>query len=147
MPYCKVCHSAGKPEEVYKSHYVRQTPHPNSPLTCPTILNNVCKHCNKTGHFISTCPVLKRERKIEREAICLKRKRILEDKDEKVSVSRPDNNRFAGLYDSDDEDIIIPKLSSEPESFKTTIVAPVKQPTSRGLSWVALMDDSDSDEE
>ena len=73
-------------------------------------------------------------------------KRFLEDKDVKVTV-RPDNNRFAGLYDSDDEDIIIPKPSPEPESFKTTIVAPVKQPTSRGLSWVALMDDSDSDEE
>jgi len=73
-PFCKVCRDAGKPESEYTSHFVKDQPGPNGKVTCPTLLNQACRICNKTGHTSSYCPQYRRreeprreERYIERE--------------------------------------------------------------------------------
>ena len=65
-PFCKVCKDFGKHESVFTSHFVRQTTHPNSPVTCPTILNNVCQYCGEKGHFVSSCSLKKTQLKEEK---------------------------------------------------------------------------------
>jgi len=50
-PFCKVCYDAKRPASEYESHYVRETPNPNSKVTCPIILNSVCNKCGKKGHI------------------------------------------------------------------------------------------------
>jgi Nanos RNA binding domain len=54
-PYCKVCHDAGRPSSEYTSHYVKDQPGPNGKVVCPTLLNQACRICNKTGHTSSYC--------------------------------------------------------------------------------------------
>jgi hypothetical protein len=52
---CKFCKDAGKPYEVYTSHFVRESADPNSKIVCPTILAMECRFCFKKGHTISKC--------------------------------------------------------------------------------------------
>jgi hypothetical protein len=69
-PFCKVCRDAGRPEKEYTSHYVKDQPGPNGKVVCPTLLNQACRICNKTGHTSSYCPQYRsrrEERYIERE--------------------------------------------------------------------------------
>lgn len=54
-PFCKVCCDAGRPEKEYTSHYVKDQPGPNGKVICPTLLNQACRICNKTGHTSSYC--------------------------------------------------------------------------------------------
>ena len=74
VKHCPVCAKAGMPEEVYSSHYVRETRDPSSRVTCPTIKFNKCGKCGKTGHFSSTCKVTERVAKpvvIKKEKVAL----------------------------------------------------------------------------
>ena len=69
-PYCKVCYDAGRPEKEYTSHFVKDQPGPQGKVICPTLLNQACRICNKTGHTSSYCPQYRsrrEERYIERE--------------------------------------------------------------------------------
>ena len=73
-PFCKVCRDAGRPEKEYTSHYVKDQPGPQGKVICPTLLNQACRICNKTGHTSSYCSQYRRreeprreERYIERE--------------------------------------------------------------------------------
>jgi hypothetical protein len=61
-PYCKVCYDAGRPEKEYTSHYVKDQPGPNGKVICPTLLNQACRICNKTGHTSSYCPQYRQRR-------------------------------------------------------------------------------------
>ena len=60
MPYCAVCHKAGQPESVYTSHFVRQTPHKDSPVL-PARSQQRMQILHETGHFASGCPLLRKE--------------------------------------------------------------------------------------
>jgi hypothetical protein len=53
--FCKVCQDAGKPESVYTNHNVRQTQDKNSPVTCPTLLSQICRNCGIAGHSPKYC--------------------------------------------------------------------------------------------
>jgi len=59
--HCSICANAGFPEEVYSSHYVRETRDIASRVTCPLLKNNICSRCGKKGHFVSSCKVVFRE--------------------------------------------------------------------------------------
>jgi len=65
-PYCKVCHDAGKEEAIYTSHYVKSEPGPKGKVTCPTLLQQLCKYCSKQGHTITYCPEVKKQEKMDK---------------------------------------------------------------------------------
>jgi hypothetical protein len=104
--YCKVCHDAGKPESVYRSHFVRASPEPTAKVLCPTLLALECGFCGNCGHTPQYCKVLKDKQKIE------KRQQAFAKADEKAAkpASKPakvQTNVFAAFADdSDDEEQI-----------------------------------------
>jgi hypothetical protein len=68
-PYCKFCHDTGKPESIYRSHYVKTAPGPNGVIVCPTLANQECRYCHQKGHTVKHCSVLEeRKKQEEREA-------------------------------------------------------------------------------
>ena len=112
--YCKVCHDAGKPESVYRSHFVRASPEPTAKVVCPTLLALECGFCGNCGHTPQYCKVLKDKQKIE------KRQQAFAKADEKAAKPAPkpakvQTNVFAAFADdSDDEEPI--KVSNKPSS-------------------------------
>lgn len=50
--YCKVCFDAGKPEEVVKSHWVKNQ---FGMVICPTLLTQNCLRCGFIGHTPAYC--------------------------------------------------------------------------------------------
>ena len=56
--FCKVCHDAGKPENIYTSHFVRASPSQDAPVVCPTLLAQPCRYCSVPGHTVKYCPTL-----------------------------------------------------------------------------------------
>ena len=61
-PCCKVCKDAGKSENEYSSHYVKDL---TGQVTCPTLLSQECRFCNKKGHTISHCSELAKKKEKE----------------------------------------------------------------------------------
>jgi hypothetical protein len=55
---CKFCKDAGKSEQEYTSHFLRESKDPNSRITCPTLLTIECRFCFKKGHTVSKCEKL-----------------------------------------------------------------------------------------
>jgi len=60
--FCKVCFDAGKDEQCYTGHFVKDRPGPNGKIVCPTLLSTECRYCKETGHFKSHCPALARRK-------------------------------------------------------------------------------------
>jgi Nanos RNA binding domain len=54
--FCKVCYDAGHPFADYTDHFVKDQPGPDGKVVCPTLLNQACRICAKTGHTSSYCP-------------------------------------------------------------------------------------------
>ena len=54
--YCKVCFDAGKPEEVFTSHTVKNQ---FGMVTCVTLLEHHCESCGCIGHTPKYCPAPK----------------------------------------------------------------------------------------
>ena len=54
--YCKVCFDAGKPEEVFTSHTVKNQ---FGMVTCVTLLEHNCESCGCIGHTPKYCPAVK----------------------------------------------------------------------------------------
>jgi hypothetical protein len=65
--FCKVCFDAGKTEEEYTSHYVRDQPGPQGVVVCPHLLSISCRYCKNKGHTPKGCPVLKAKNENEEE--------------------------------------------------------------------------------
>ena len=59
---CKFCKDAGKPEEEYMSHFIRESRDPESRITCPTLLAIECRFCFKRGHTVSKCAKLAKQK-------------------------------------------------------------------------------------
>ena len=142
-PFCKICCDLGKPKSVYTSHYVRKTPHPESMITCPVLLANVCRHCNMTGHFTGSCPKAKREERQRREERIAeerqRRKQVERVKNDSESSRRASKNAFAAIYeDSDNEDEVVQCVVVESRPI-------VKR--KRILNWADADSDSESEEE
>lgn len=101
-PYCKVCHDAGKPLSMYTSHFVRQSPDPNSRVVCPTLLSQKCAICSKTGHTQSRCQMIAQSQRTEERCM-----RMRADNDRKENPGKPTNtitNPFEYLVNSDDDE-------------------------------------------
>jgi hypothetical protein len=61
-PCCKVCKDAGKSENEYSTHYVKDL---NGQVTCPTLLNQECRFCSRKGHTTSHCSELAKKKEKE----------------------------------------------------------------------------------
>lgn len=134
--FCKVCKDMGKPESVWKSHYVRQTPHPDSPVTCPTILNNVCNYCNIKGHTISTCVKKKKDLKAS------KLNFFKENKQKSIVVNNVSVVKTKNIFDALNDD------SDDERDDECHVVEPIVFPKKRSMNWALMVDsDSESDEE
>lgn len=141
--FCKICFDLRKPKSVYTSHYVRKTPHPESVITCPVILANVCRHCNMTGHFTGSCPKAKREeRQRKNERFVEERQRRKHEervKNDSESSRQVSKNSFAAIYeDSDDEDEVVQCVVAESRPIvKREMI----------LNWADVYSDSEGEEE
>ena len=146
---CTVCKSRGLPESVWKSHNVRKTPHPESMVTCPTILNNKCSHCKEIGHLVSRCPVLKMDEKYEKRVAYKERVESFKAKPKTVVVSETPKNAFAALMedsDSEVEDCVEPVVLKRVQ--KTMTWSDVQETIvlkKRPFNWADA--DSDSEDE
>ena len=98
QPFCKVCQDSGKPENVFKSHFTRETPDPTSRVICPTLLEQECRFCYKRGHTVKYCKEAKNANNVRTQV-------------KKVSAPAPraqvpaqlTKNSFAAAFGSDDE--------------------------------------------
>ena len=122
-PYCKVCHDTGKPESIYRSHYVKTAPGPNGVIVCPTLANLECRYCHQKGHTVKHCTVLEeRKKQEEKEA---KRKEKKQEpaaiKEKVITTEIINNNMYAYLQDEDDE----PTIQQPEPSIQEPEPAPV----------------------
>jgi hypothetical protein len=65
--FCKVCFDASLPVADYTNHFVKDQPGPNGKVVCPTLLNQACRICQKTGHTSSYCTQYRRREEPRRE--------------------------------------------------------------------------------
>jgi len=132
-PFCKVCFDAGKPEQEYTSHFLKDRPGPNGKVICPTLLATECRYCHEHGHFKSHCPDLE------------KRKRDKERNAKARSVSRQQkfeagNWMTAGVEKQLNEAVAASKLQ------RKQAVSQRSNPLA-SESQFAVLDDSDDEEE
>lgn len=55
---CVFCRSAGKPESIWSSHWVKDAPGPKGKIVCPALLANECGYCHGIGHTPKFCKKL-----------------------------------------------------------------------------------------
>ena len=102
-PCCKVCQDAGKSEAEW-GHWPKDK---TGKTTCPTLLAQDCRYCQKAGHTVKYCPKLAKDNK-EKERRDNQSNEKPEKKPKQNQSQEPHpqqkNNRFALLLDNDDEE-------------------------------------------
>ena len=101
-PFCKVCMDAGKPEQTFTSHWVKDN---QGAVCCPTLLAQKCRYCDQSGHTVKFCTTLQRVNKIKdndnRRAVNVL---VAETLTKSINSNSNSNNKFDALnLDSDDE--------------------------------------------
>ena len=100
--FCSHCKSIGKTYAEYSSHYVRKTPDPNSRLTCPELLKNICKNCPSPNHTWNRCP-LKEEAKPAATKPAPPANRVEPNRPANRVAPLPTKNRFSGLEEEEQQ--------------------------------------------
>ena len=54
--FCKICFDAGKTENEFTNHFVKDK---QGCVVCPTLLSLNCRYCKQNGHTVSYCSLLK----------------------------------------------------------------------------------------
>ena len=99
--FCKVCKDAGKSEQEYTNHSVRNN---QGKVLCPTLLNQSCKYCKNTGHTVKYCEVLKLKEKNERREEYINKQKPKKTNENKYAVNKyANNNKFASAFDDDSD--------------------------------------------
>ena len=130
-PFCKICFDAGKSEQEYTSHYLKDRPGPNGNVICPTLLMTKCRYCHENGHFKSHCPALE------------ERKRDQHQQNKMRSVSR--KLKFeSGQWMTP---AVSKQLSEAVVTDKIQRNTSANVPTFTSNSKFAVLDDSDDEEE
>lgn len=111
-PKCLTCEKAGLTGKALE-HYTRQTPDPNSPIVCPTILAFKCGHCGQAGHSKGFCKTLKadqaryereRVRRVNEEERRRTERRAEEERQRQETTRRLKNNIFTAFNNDEDEE-------------------------------------------
>lgn len=126
-PFCAHCANIGKPESIYRSHFVRESADPASRIVCPELLSTECPYCFKSGHTKSRCPIfLAREnqkKKEEKRQMFLEnvQKKQVEEANAKLNTKKGKmTSKFSILNDSSDSD-------SEDEQSNPAVVTKVNK--------------------
>ena len=81
-PFCGICKKAGKTQQEFTSHFVRDAP--NGKVVCPTLLSTECRYCHDMGHTKTHCPKLadkaRRQSLYEKKQRASDKKRKAEDR-------------------------------------------------------------------
>lgn len=134
-PYCKVCHDAGKPESEYTSHHVRSLPdkYGKTTVTCPTLNSTECRYCYKLGHTAKFCPVIERNKKMERKVSYPAKKVVKQE----VAVEKKNFGVFSALADDSDEEPDQRPTAEPKEDFPALSV--VQKPfVTPAVSWSSI---------
>jgi len=142
-PFCAICKKAGKTQQEFNSHFVRDAPNGN--VVCPTLLSTECRYCHDLGHTKTHCPKL--ADKARRQSLYEKKQRA---NDKKFKAE----NRLRAQVEA--------AQAGQGETFltmsygRTSIRMPIKcQPVSKkgrktapvGSTFAAFCSDSESDDE
>ena len=122
--FCKVCKDAGKPESVYTSHWVRETPDIRSKVVCPTLLALECRYCHANNHTVKYCPVLKTKEKQDQE----QSKPRPRPPTKTPAIGKPVRSNIFMCLDSDSEDEVKVKVKKEEQFPALSMPAPAPAP-------------------
>ena len=114
-PFCKVCRDAGKTEEEYTSHFVRESTAPDAAVVCPTLLAQSCRYCRKQGHTVRYCSLLagrvsgdkkfKPKKPSQSDQDTKSKSNTRTDENEELTTKQiMSNNPFGALHDEDDDE-------------------------------------------
>jgi hypothetical protein len=118
--FCKVCQDAGKSEQEYTNHSVRDK---SGKTVCPTLLSQECRNCRKNGHTVKYCTLLKAPLEPVRAEIV---------KPKPVAAAKP-NNVFTILESEsegeEEEKVVMPMRIAPclPDLFPALTTAPANQ--------------------
>ena len=110
FPKCLTCEKVGLTGKALE-HYTRQTPDPNSPIVCPTILAFNCGYCGKAGHSRGFCQVFKADQvrqdrdRVRREQEDERRRnerRVEEERQRQETTRRLKSNIFTAFVDEEE---------------------------------------------
>ena len=134
-PFCKVCFDAGKPENLYASHCVRNPKYVNV-VVCPTLLAQACLTCGKKGHMSSRCSKGGGEQPNKKVVVkvCIEKKRA-------GAGAGAGANGFAALMDKDEA---VPKMTRRREVV-VVVVAAAAVPKNK--SWVEMDNETEDEDE
>jgi len=126
-PFCKVCQDAGKEEQVFSSHWVKDE---QGNVCCPTLLSQKCRYCDELGHTTNYCQALKKLKESEqRMATRIASDEVRREREEKrvvvANATKPlaNNNKWAALDDGSDDDEEKPIKIIKPSIAKNSIVS------------------------
>ena len=149
-PNCKVCRDAGKSEQEYSSHWVRDKV---GRVTCPTLLSQKCRNCGKSGHTIKYCKAravsLKpsTEKKEPKKEVQIQNMySLLDDEAESPvvfstlpQVASPKKTSYLDILEKETEKIV--NLKDLKKSVRNLVPAKVKR------SWASEVSSESSEEE
>ena len=139
--FCGVCQKKGLPESVYTSHFTKSVPGDKGIVTCPTILNAVCRFCGMNGHWADEkfCSAMRAENKRNRAY-----ERRSEYRRECEPTKKPVSfNLYAILAEEEDTIVVAPaslasaSLASASLAPAVAVPKPITTPVA-GVSWAAM---------
>jgi hypothetical protein len=135
--HCSICAKAGYPEEVYTSHFIRETRDPASKVTCPVLKFNICGKCGKAGHFTSSCRVVFRAPKpkveITKPKIQTKNTYDFGDSDSETEEPTPEEVPFISKKDTND----MFALNAWQKEFEALLAKPEDERNTSKAYWDA----------
>lgn len=118
---CKVCQDAGKSEQEYTNHSVRDK---SGKTVCPTLLSQECRNCRKNGHTVKYCTLLTAPvESVKTEFV----------KPKPVVAAKPNNVFMVLESDSEEEEeeekVLMPMIIAPclPDLFPALTAAPINQ--------------------
>jgi hypothetical protein len=139
-PHCAVCQGAGKSEEVYTSHFVRESPDLMSKVICPTLLSQSCLYCGNQGHTTSYCSLKKKqEREVKKENY----KQAIKAKEQQPkSVLKKKQTNVFDLLNSDSDDELPKSVKiTEKKALPNMLPSILKKDTKSDVKSVVNMEE------
>ena len=151
---CKVCKDAGKSENIFSSHWVKD--HEGN-VICPTLLSQNCRYCHLPGHTITHCTLaqsrnttfnnVKKAQLILNQHEKSKKEKVKVKEEVVVAVGKGKGSRFAAFidYDSDNENPATPVTKSATKeeypalNLKSILKTTSAHPIDSKISFAAMV--------